>query len=267
MEYFLNLGYGIMIPDLLGSGNTSKPLDVNVYIGKSIANDIVAILDHEGVIGDVAAIAHDWGTYLLSQLTFYHDARFCKYVFLSVPHTMPGRFTDLEKFNKMTMAEDGYEKFGYQLFLGDTSRAGRILGKNWEAFHNMIYPADPGVWKTHMAPTGALENYLTIYSAEESKRFGADWVTEEDGRRHHEAFGDNYEATVKWYERGNASLGVREEIEMLKNGKIKNGGRIGKETLMVCGLRDAVCGAERARGVMGRVVEKGLLKVSSNRDG
>jgi hypothetical protein len=132
----------------------------------------------------------------------------------------------------------------------------------WESFFHMIYPSDPSLWKTHMAPTGAMEAFLKTHTPSQSAKYRASWVSEEDKNRHHEAFGNNYEACLKWYERGTDSLGVDVEAEELKKGRIVNGGRIGKETLMVAGMRDAVCGAERARGVMGAVVQKGCLKVS-----
>lgn len=114
-----------------------------------------------------------------------------------------------------------------------------------------------------MAPTGALEAFLKIHTPSSSAQFSASWVTIEDRARHYESFGDDYESCLKWYERSINSLGVEEEKEDMEKseGKIGNGGRIVKETLMVAGLRDAVCGAERARGVMGRVVERGMLKV------
>jgi pimeloyl-ACP methyl ester carboxylesterase len=134
LAYFLDRGYGVLIPDLLGYGGTSKPLDVNAYLGHSMSDSIISILDNEGVTGsngkEVIGIAHDWGTYLLSQLIIYHDERFKKYAFFSVPHTMPGRKTDLVKYNKMTKEQFGYEAFGYQFFLSESERAGKVLGEN-----------------------------------------------------------------------------------------------------------------------------------------
>lgn len=266
LDYFINKGYGVLAPDLLGSGGTSKPLDVEKYVGRSMAGEVVAILDHEGLTGkegkEVVAIAHDWGTYLLSQLIIWHDERFSKYVFFSVPHTLPGRKTDLVKFNAAMKEKHGYELYGYQFFLSESERAGKVLGENWETFFNMIYPNDPALWKTHMAPTGAVEAFLKTNTPAESKKYRAEWVTEEDKERHHEAFGDNYEPCLNWYKRGTNSLGVDVEAEELKKGGIRNGGRIVKETLIIGGLRDAVCSAERAKGVMGAVVKTGCLKVS-----
>jgi soluble epoxide hydrolase/lipid-phosphate phosphatase len=133
LKFFIERGYGVLAPDLLGSGNTSKPLDVNSYVGRSMASSIISILDHEKLCvpgKEVIAIAHDWGTYLLSQLIVWHDDRFTKYVFFSVPHTLPGRRTDLEAFNKVMKEKKGYEIYGYQFFLAEVERAGTVLGKN-----------------------------------------------------------------------------------------------------------------------------------------
>jgi pimeloyl-ACP methyl ester carboxylesterase len=101
-----------------------------------MSKEIVAILDHEGLGpkversgGGVVAIAHDWGTYLLSQLASRYQARFEKFVFMSVPYTIPGRKTDVEIINKKTKERFGYEMLGYFLFLS-TPRAGKILGEN-----------------------------------------------------------------------------------------------------------------------------------------
>jgi soluble epoxide hydrolase / lipid-phosphate phosphatase len=84
-------------------------------------------------------------------------------------------------------------------------------------------------------------------------------VTEEDEVHHHAAFGDDYTPNLFWYHRGINSLGVKEEKELLKWGVMKN--KLGKETLMVTGLRDAVSSGKRSRLAMEKSVEKGLLKV------
>jgi hypothetical protein len=108
-----------------------------------------------------------------------------------------------------------------------------------------------------------MEAYLKSNTPSDSAKYRASWVTEEDKIRHHEAFGDNYEACLNWYKRSTSSLGVDEEKELLGKGLIKRGGKAARETLMVAGLQDAVCSAGRAREAMRRVVEKGCLKVSS----
>ena len=86
-----------------------------------------------------------------------------------------------------------------------------------------------------------------------------DWIEEGDKEFHHQMFGDDYEAPTKWYSRGILSLGAKNEKELLRKGLIME--RLRKETLMVTGTRDAVCGAARARESMNASVQRGLLKV------
>ena len=44
-------------------------MEVTEYVGTVMAKDIIEIMDHEAIIGEVVGIAHDWGTYLLSTVT------------------------------------------------------------------------------------------------------------------------------------------------------------------------------------------------------
>ncbi len=62
-SFFQNLGFGILVPDLLGFGETDKPMDTDSYRFKYMVVDIIEIFDHEKV-DKVIAIGHDW--YVLS---------------------------------------------------------------------------------------------------------------------------------------------------------------------------------------------------------
>jgi len=46
-SFFRNLGYGILVPDILGFGETDKPTDTDSYRFKYMVVDIAQILDHE----------------------------------------------------------------------------------------------------------------------------------------------------------------------------------------------------------------------------
>jgi pimeloyl-ACP methyl ester carboxylesterase len=59
INFFRELGYGILCPDLLGYGGTDKPTDLEAYRLKKMSEEVVAILDAEGV-DKVLAVAHDW---------------------------------------------------------------------------------------------------------------------------------------------------------------------------------------------------------------
>jgi pimeloyl-ACP methyl ester carboxylesterase len=59
ISFFVAKGYGILAPDLLGYGETSKPTELEMYKAQEMANDIVEIMTFEG-IDVVVGVAHDW---------------------------------------------------------------------------------------------------------------------------------------------------------------------------------------------------------------
>ena len=59
IEYFSEHGYGLIVPDLLGYGETDKPKEIEAYQLKKMSNEVVEILDAyklEKVVG----VGHDW---------------------------------------------------------------------------------------------------------------------------------------------------------------------------------------------------------------
>ncbi|TPX22893.1 hypothetical protein DIZ76_014774 [Coccidioides immitis] len=83
-----NTGYGVIVPDLLGYGDTDKPVELNSYAMTKMTQHIVEILDIEDV-GKCIGVAHDW-------------VRQC-YLF----YTPPGTF-NVDEFNDMTKKLLGY---------------------------------------------------------------------------------------------------------------------------------------------------------------
>jgi soluble epoxide hydrolase / lipid-phosphate phosphatase len=128
----------------------------------------------------------------------------------------------------------------------------------WETFFNLTYPADPALWKTYFAPEGAMEIFLTTNSPSSSSTLLASYITEEDKAHHHAVFGSDYRTPCLWYVRGINSLGVEEEKASIKKGNILE--KIGKETLMIATINDAVCSPDRPRIGMQAGVEGGLTE-------
>jgi len=59
IPYFYRKGFGIVVPDLLGSGSTSKHLDPGSYTGKGMSQDVREILKHEA-IDTAIGVGHNW---------------------------------------------------------------------------------------------------------------------------------------------------------------------------------------------------------------
>lgn len=57
--YYSNKGYGVVAPDMLGYGGTSKPVDLRLYTSVTLATHCMAILDAEG-IQKAVVVSHDW---------------------------------------------------------------------------------------------------------------------------------------------------------------------------------------------------------------
>jgi pimeloyl-ACP methyl ester carboxylesterase len=116
ISFFPLHGYGILVPDLLGYGGTSKPTSAEEYKAKNMAAEIIEILDHERLI-KIHAVSHDTGTILLSRLANYFPERLLSCTFLAVPYSKPGEHFDLDAVNDMTKKVHGKERFGYLKFL------------------------------------------------------------------------------------------------------------------------------------------------------
>lgn len=59
IPYFSNLGYGLIVPDLLGCGGTDKPNELEAYKLKKMCEEVIGILDVHG-IKEVVGVGHDW---------------------------------------------------------------------------------------------------------------------------------------------------------------------------------------------------------------
>jgi hypothetical protein len=59
IEHLPKLGYGLVVPDLLGYGDTDKPTEVEKYQLKYICPQVMELLDIEG-LKTVIGVAHDW---------------------------------------------------------------------------------------------------------------------------------------------------------------------------------------------------------------
>jgi soluble epoxide hydrolase / lipid-phosphate phosphatase len=95
IAHFAALGYGVLAPDLLGYGSTSRPSSPSAYKGKVMANHLAELLSHEK-IGKVHGVAHDFGSPLLGRLVAYFPESLLSCTFCSVPYMEPGSEFDFD---------------------------------------------------------------------------------------------------------------------------------------------------------------------------
>lgn len=125
IKFFRDLGYGIVAPDLLGFGQTSKPAAIKDYHSRIIVDDINSILEHEN-IDKCHGIGHDAGTFVLSRLINYYPDKLLSVTFIALPYTPPGMHFDLSTMNGLMQKLIGIEKFGYIQFLAEERSSGII---------------------------------------------------------------------------------------------------------------------------------------------
>lgn len=165
VNHFAPKGYGVLVPDLLGYGGTSQPLDVQKYSMSKMAREIIEILDHEG-IPSVVGISHDWGSALLSTLLRQHHQRFDAFVFMATyygaahPYSSDSVY-DYGKLKQMSLEKFGFNAFGHTMFLGDSARAGKLLDDNIESFYDLVWAKDQELWKSYFRREGGIEEWVT----------------------------------------------------------------------------------------------------------
>lgn len=147
----LESGYGMIAPDLLGYGDTSKPTDKAAYDNTIMSQHVIELLDSEN-ISTCVAIGHDWGAIFLSTMARLHPERFNLLVFLSVGYSASqAPLTDIEAINKQIVAAIGRPIFGYWLLHdrddcaellenSDVSRLSKVAPKSSPGLQS-LYPA------------------------------------------------------------------------------------------------------------------------------
>ncbi|PBP21085.1 alpha/beta-hydrolase [Diplocarpon rosae] len=211
---FEQMGYGIIAPDLLGYGGTSKPLDMKAYTGKGMAGDLMELLKSENIL-QLVGIAHDWGSFLLSRLANYFPDLFLKLAFLDVGYSTPGHGLTretVEFVNKSVQEAMGFEIFGYFLFF-DEEDAAELMGLNasliWsfifcsllgevDSLQSLMHSTNNELGKEYMGATGGMRKWLS------EKRIAKreDWLEPEAIEHDRKLFAretGGYAAALNWY--------------------------------------------------------------------
>lgn len=99
-------GYRVVAPDMRGYGASSRPDTVEAYRSDVVGNDLVGLLDHEGV-ERAHFVGHDWGAASVWPLGLTHPDRVLSLTGLSVPYAPPAPAPPTEIFRRR-LGEDFY---------------------------------------------------------------------------------------------------------------------------------------------------------------
>ncbi|ROW02742.1 hypothetical protein VSDG_01704 [Cytospora chrysosperma] len=182
-------GYGVIAPDMLGYGGTSKPTDPAAYKFGGMTADMVELLDAEGV-DKVVSLGHDWGSRAAAMLYNLHPGRVSGLVTVNVPYTgAPRGPMDLDA----AIAHTGI--WYWKLFTADDGA--RLMNENADLMFDILH--DPDVWMPTICAKDGLRKALETrgegfgikrraYATEEMKSVFVKRI-EQDG----------FDAPVCWY--------------------------------------------------------------------
>ncbi|KIM92626.1 hypothetical protein OIDMADRAFT_62393 [Oidiodendron maius Zn] len=167
-KHFVALGYGVIIPDCLGYGGSSKPTQTEAYNSQGVAGDIIEILDAEKV-DKVVPVGHDWGSYLAGRIYFWHPDRVLGVAFLSVPFN-PAREVTLQGLVRGMQERLGYNVFAYWEFL-TADDAGSKIETNLKSFFTALFMKCDDTFKSTWCETGKLRSYVERGEIQPTKDF------------------------------------------------------------------------------------------------
>ncbi|KAJ7121610.1 Alpha/Beta hydrolase protein [Mycena epipterygia] len=157
--FFVNQGFGVLAPDLLGYGGTDKPTETAFYAKSLMSADIISLMDKEDIGSKIYAIGHDWGCALTSGLANFYPDRFVGFAFLAAGYGPPNTAFNNESFYERTAALAGHECFGYWPFFSEDG-ADKVIAEHMDSFMSIVYPHDPKIWLTDMGPRDKLREWV-----------------------------------------------------------------------------------------------------------
>ncbi|KDQ31472.1 hypothetical protein PLEOSDRAFT_1102436 [Pleurotus ostreatus PC15] len=206
VTYFSKLGYGLIVPDMLGYGGTSKPTEVEAYTNSGTSKDLIDVLDAEGVTKCIA-IGHDWGSRIAARLADLYEDRFIAFAFFAVGYIAPCPNFDMDEVFALTKKLAGRETLGYWGLL--TAPDGpELIEKNFESFFSIIYSADLNIVTAHFTPSGALRAWVESGQTTDI----VSWLSEEEQKVQKEALiKGGLTGPASWYKVWTSGLTAEED--------------------------------------------------------
>ncbi|KAI8867125.1 alpha/beta-hydrolase [Ramicandelaber brevisporus] len=158
-------GYRVIVPDLLGFGQTDAPhapeiVPLTRYGHKSVAKDLMALLDQLG-IDKVILLGHDWGGQQVWRTYFYYPERIIAIMSLCTPYLPPAtHYTTLEEFVEL------FPAWEYQLYF-NTPEAEVNFDEDPETFFRNALNTSCSPNTLMAKPTEADDIYVQEFSSDD----------------------------------------------------------------------------------------------------
>jgi pimeloyl-ACP methyl ester carboxylesterase len=227
----------LIVPDLLGYGGTSKPEDPQAFEISAMCQDVVEILDQEGVSGEnsVIPVGHDWGAYYAQRFYMLHTSLCAGLVTMSVAIFPPARDKfDLEATNKFTEEVLGYPLFAYwELFL--PHEGVKLIDSRLESFWYALHGDEPNWMREMFCVKGAMKKFLEENRQDiplkphgKDEKLKAQWMASHDPARG----GSGLLSPTNWYR------ALAQDIQL--PAELKLSPKVEKPYLFIGLLQDAV---------------------------
>ncbi|TFK87232.1 alpha/beta-hydrolase [Polyporus arcularius HHB13444] len=206
VAHFEPKGYGLIVPDTLGYGGTSKPQEPEAFRWKLQAQDLIDVLDAENP-DTVIGIGHDWGSQLLSTLAQLHQDRFAGFVWTAASYVPPRTEEFVLQDVWQTMRKlVGSDVYGYwELFNEPDSHV--VCEKNIDSFLQLVYPSAPEVWLQHLTDAGKAKAWIES----NNKPGGAPWLTDQEYNTMREALlKGGLQAPMNFYKASIANVNLQD---------------------------------------------------------
>ncbi|KAF5007500.1 hypothetical protein FDECE_6172 [Fusarium decemcellulare] len=230
-NYLLPNGYGVIAPDLLGYGESSKPDDPSYYAWDHMAADLIEILTTEE-IPRVVSLGHDWGSSLAQRLYNFFPSRVSGLIMINVAYNPPAGDFDLDAVNAMLKQTFGLPLYEYWHFICSDDTPG-LLRENLESAYTVVF-GEPETWAKYCCEPGAMREFVTEGQTQPTLPYATAEHKEDFMKR----FGDKdaFDAPTCWYKA--TVFGIQSEADKLieEDSQVVN-----VPTLFWGGEKDVVC--------------------------
>lgn len=158
-NYLLPRGYGVVLPDCLGYGDTSKPTDPRKYNPSGLSQDFWDLLAAEQ-IKKVIIGGHGWGAILAQRFYNIYPERCSGLITLNVPVTPKPAHPIIMDYLALAMVQSiGYFPGWYWCLLSDPVNGPLLLGQNVESLFDALH-GQPGSWMRTLCSEDGLRDWL-----------------------------------------------------------------------------------------------------------